>query len=374
MYTGPHIVTEGLFRGYDDDPKGRFYDGEPTTNLLYWSQDFSNAAWNNSALITNTGYLAPDGTYTAQKASNPAKDAMLYKSGGSVTGQRKSIYARTVSGEGTTYVCGYRGLPQYLANLTEEWQRFDADTLSTETGGTHFYAIDFRQGTLSEAIIWGAQKEDKTHVTTYVMSDATLGTRVNASVLHDLTGVYAFNPGPNMEYDQNQNLWYPGTAYMEAGLGSEYWPMPDFTVEAIIKSSAMGPGQSVGGIYCVTYGLRMNLRSDGRIQVSCDDGASLPALYSSGVNCLDDKYHHLVWTQTDGDTKLYVDGIVRINGALAWDGTARWTNNARIGTDINNTSVNSFYGNIRVAKMYKKVLSPQEVANNFNAYKQRFDI
>jgi hypothetical protein len=91
------------------------------------------------------------------------------------------------------------------------------------------------------------------------------------------------------------------------------------------------------------------------------------------------KWTHLVATFVSGDIRLYV------NGVLANSGTSTGT----IATDLNGISIGTwggfttrpadgrgyyFNGSIAVLKAYSKVLSQNEILQNYNAQKSRFNL
>ena len=148
------------------------------TNTVTYSEDFSQYTTGGTAPTLTTGQLAPDGTLTATKVSGVIGSTSLYKVGESSTTATRSIYARTVSGTGTAKLLSYFGNTNNTFTLTEEWQRFEL-TGSIVTGGTNFYAVDFRDSssTLSEVIVWGAQSEEATYATSYIKTQGSTVTR-----------------------------------------------------------------------------------------------------------------------------------------------------------------------------------------------------
>jgi hypothetical protein len=136
-------------------------------NLLTRTEEFDNAVWAKAVEVTVTpnAVLAPDGTMTADILAGPNNRAVTTP--GVLDGQVKSIWARTVSGTGTIALLGYFSLAKHQFTLTEEWQRFEVPSDVADTGGTNFYAVDFRFGTLSEVVIWGAQLELGSTATDY---------------------------------------------------------------------------------------------------------------------------------------------------------------------------------------------------------------
>ena len=141
----------------------------PTTNTLLYSEDFSQYTTSGTITLTS-GQLAPDGTLTATKVVGVIGASSFYRAGETGTAATRSIYARTVTGTGTANLTSYNTNSNNTFTLTEEWQRFEL-TGSSATGGTNFYAIDFRGSpTLSELIIWGGQSEEQTQATAYLPS------------------------------------------------------------------------------------------------------------------------------------------------------------------------------------------------------------
>jgi len=159
-YTGggcPHILAE-----------------PQRTNTLTYSEDFSQ--WFGDNITLESNQLAPDGTLSATKVSGTiGVSSLVIASQSSVTATR-SIYARTVSGNGTAKLMTYFGNTDNTFTLTEEWQRFEL-TGAIAAGGTNLY-IDFRGSqSLSEVIVWGGQSEEDSYATSYIPTSGSTVTR-----------------------------------------------------------------------------------------------------------------------------------------------------------------------------------------------------
>ena len=150
------------------------------TNLITYSEDFSNAAWLKTGdAVIESGYLAPDGNSTAYKISGT--NGATFIPSGLLTTTARSIYARTVSGTGTAQLLSFNSNTNNLFTITEQWQRFGLNTSNT-TGEENFYAVDFRGvGTLSEVVLWGAQAEDSLQATSYIYTNGAAVTVDNNS-------------------------------------------------------------------------------------------------------------------------------------------------------------------------------------------------
>jgi hypothetical protein len=157
-----------------------------------------------------------------------------------------------------------------------------------------------------------------------------------------------------------------------------FWPKPQLTLETWFKTPSTGSGQAGGaGIFGFTYGIRLNITTIGTITTSYNNSLSSSIqAQTSGENYYDNRWHHVV-SQTDGNTTyLYVDGILRgqTTNANPWTGTSPWpTDRLNVGRDNNNTNY-FFLGSIGPVRVYDRVLSAQEVLQNYNATKGRFNI
>lgn len=89
---------------------------------------------------------------------------------------------------------------------------------------------------------------------------------------------------------------------------------------------------------------------------------------------VDNIWHHVVFTHNSTDDKLYVDGVLRgssTSTAVNISNTAA----LRVGALGDGVSIYAgwyFNGSISNAKVYNRVLTPEEVSQNYNALKNRF--
>jgi hypothetical protein len=157
--------------------------------------------------------------------------------------------------------------------------------------------------------------------------------------------------------------------------------IPNPTWEIWVKSSGLGPGKSIGGLICPDYGQISYITGGGDIVYYLyNTDAGFPGTYviylvSSGVNCFDNNWHHIVCTRGYGiGAYIYVDGVVRASsgGGGLWSGSTIWSGmNTQIGNNPNDAYYN-LLGNIAIAKIYNKYLTAAEVLQNYNATKGRF--
>lgn len=155
--------------------------------------------------------------------------------------------------------------------------------------------------------------------------------------------------------------------------------LPNHAFEIWFKSPGLGVGQSVGGLICPDYGMTsFVLKGQIYYYLYNTDGTPgyLMQLSTTGVNCFDNNWHHVVCTRNEDNASIYVDSVLRAStsGGGTWSGSTTWSDmNISIGRNPND-SIYNLLGNIGIAKIYNKYLTAQEIKQNFNALRGRFGI
>ena len=158
-YLGQEVVPDSGCGSWLFEPQ--------STNLITYSEDFSQSFWTKQASVTlDKGYLAPDGTYNATKISGVIGSSYVVSQGGILSSSStKSIWAKTTSGTGVIHLGANQNQSNASFTVTNEWQRFEVTGTTTDV-----YAVDFRNAstTLSEVLVWGAQGENLSYATSYI--------------------------------------------------------------------------------------------------------------------------------------------------------------------------------------------------------------
>ena len=158
-YLGQEVVPDSGCGSWLFEPQ--------STNLVTYSEDFSQSFWTKQASVTlDKGYLAPDGTYNATKISGVIGSSYVVSQGGILSSSStKSIWAKTTSGTGVIHLGANQNQSNASFTVTNEWQRFEVTGTTTDV-----YAVDFRNAstTLSEVLVWGAQGENLSYATSYI--------------------------------------------------------------------------------------------------------------------------------------------------------------------------------------------------------------
>ena len=371
----PRIVTDGLVLCLDaGNTKG--YD--KFENLLRYSEDFSNNSWikQNGFSITSNTAIAPDGTLTADTASRVnLSSEYLYQAYGGTGTFTLSCWVRAVTGTTTFVMSSYNGVDGSIASqtftATTTWQRF-SHTATVTTTNSWYPCIPSVSG--AQLYIWGAQLERGSSVNDYYATTSTAKTR--GTSWGDLSGngnngtltngpTYSSSNGGSIVFDGTNDyiVRNPTTIDLSAGV----------TMEMIFKSTDMNSRAQGFMQYNASGGYYINFYTPGNgrlrwetwVPVSVAGGAFYtPTALSNNT------WYHAVGTYSSGSSKLYINGI-NVSSASQTSGTysSSYTGNLQIGQYAGYMS-----GNVAIAKIYNRVLTAEEIQQNFNALRSRFGI
>jgi hypothetical protein len=130
-------------------------------NLLSYTEQLTDGYWNKLSVTVEAqpDIIDPKNGRGAFKVTDTSGGGTSYLYVPSIADANygRSVYARTVSGTGTVSLLSYYDNTNNLFTLTEQWQRFYVNSVTTATGQSNFYAVDFRAGDLTEVLLYAPQ-------------------------------------------------------------------------------------------------------------------------------------------------------------------------------------------------------------------------
>lgn len=377
---GTNIVRDGLVYGYDTgygiadkNTSTRFYPGRPTTNEI----NFANSDLNNWTSYSNGN----DGTFTTEfgtvgvKINNRASWNGLYKgftlpSTGTYTFSGWFRYrGGTSSNNGATvYLSSYGGSDTATSldkSKIGEWQRVSKTVNVTDLSVT-FYFISYGGSQSSDKSSW-----DVTMPQIEKLSDETPfvnGSRSSTTSLIDLKRTVDIDLS-YVSFDSTGQPTFDGTddvINLPNDLGYGTTSVSVFAWYKINGTPANGYH-----IICGDTALEMSIHSSAtylRNGVSTTNGRHVS---NDGNQTLNDGNYHYYGFTFDGSTKrAYIDGVQvgtqSVTGTLTTSFSSR-----KVGAFAGGYYAN---GGLPVYKVYNKVLTDAEVKQNYNAYKNRFNL
>jgi len=388
---GPNIITDGLVFGHDTGHgvanttvHTRFYKGKPTVNMLTSGDNFAN--WNKTQNSGNpptiTSDVAPgpfNGTF-ADRMSIPTGGSYpriyQYYTPASTATHTFSVWLKAETPGQSVFVGAFRNSPWSLPSstsftITSEWVNYSFAINPQDTTSMQIYIGSHDSHKGKEFLIYGAQIEASSDKSPFVD-----GTRSDTASLIDLTRTTNIDVG-DASFDSTGQPDLDGTGdFIKAS--DTHSITGDITLEGVFNEDTSSAPHTT--VICTDtshqYGVKlMSYKNINRYGLWLGFGSS--SHLAMVEETLDNNTtYHLAgsWDQSSGVAKIYLNGVLKSTQSTGQT-SAISLNEAKvvIGADYHSLSY-GLNGKVYVGKVYNKVLTDAEVAQNYNAYKNRFNI
>ena len=390
MYTGPNLTNDNLVFGYDTGygvantaVPTRFYQGKPTVNMLTSGDNFGN--WNKTQNSGNpptiTSGVAP-GPFVGTLA-----DRMSIPTGGSypriwqnytpasTDTHTFSVWLKAESSGQGVFVGAFRNSPWSLPSstsftITDEWVNYSFAINPQDTTSMQLYIGSHDSHKGKEFLIYGAQLQTGSDKSPFVD-----GTRSATGSLIDLKRNTSIDVS-NVSLDSTGQPTFDGTNDYISKTRRQYTTEP-WSVETIFKptdandtswNGLFGGNLGAGGYWF--------FHSAGNLGLYSSVGYITYRSWTKANTFIVDKFHHLTITYTPATTTTGTFNLYYNGGEKTMSFSFTFTNTYTLDSQYIGMGGGNRYGtnDVAVYKEYGKVLSADEVQQNYNAYKNRFNL
>jgi hypothetical protein len=382
IHRGPNIIKDDLVFGYDtgygvadNTTATRFYPGEFTINHVTTNLETVGTDGSGQSSVGTRTTIAPNHVRIVDVGSNTRQTHLIQGLTASTT-YTVSIQFKKITGtptfrfqlqgySGSSYVNTIKftstaetGLEDIEGWQTAEW----TFTLPSNCNALRIWwqdGADYTTYTHSFELK-NPQLEAKSHVTPYVS-----GTRSSTQSLIDLKRTadidvsnISFNSTGQPDFDGTDDIITQSRIIDTASYSAE------FVFKADVNTS--GTEHWLGSQYPGTGRVIFDLYTNNRLR-NFIDGTAI-----TGATTIETgTWYHAVFTRNSlGGAYIYLNGIQDATGTLST--TTPVNDPFDIGGST--TLTRWFNGNIAVVKIYNTELTAAQAAQNFNAYKNRFNI
>ena len=385
MYTGPHLIKDNLVFGYDtgygvadNNTSTRFYPGEPTTNAVPLSTFINTSNWTGNGwsggIAVSTDY---DNTLelTSTNGWRTWRVDTGITSGGTVTVSYE--YKMKTLATTNVYMLNLNGdhLGSYVNSLgsisaadTQDLSNWKTFTGTYTANSNSNLAIGLRgadgQALTDTIYVRNLQVELKGQPSPF-----TATSRSSTQSLIDLKRTTNIDVS-NVSFDSTGQPEFDGT--------DDYIPLT-----GILNNEDIGASTAYTvdmwlkpGVYSSRMPFSTGQNGNNRIYYWTDNGLNT---WRIGNYTSTSGHGTLPAVGTWYNTTLVINGTnitVYLNGEEDYTGSYTTFNTQHYATFGRHGASTSYYytGKIAVARLHERVLSAEEVKQNYNAYKNRFDI
>ena len=415
VFVNTGLVNQGLVMAYDMDDRKHGFVGLPTTNQVGTGMGIYNNRGADISVTLNTNGDVYRGAPVYEWKATPTTSSgagwmtagnnpglgVTYGGGGGADGEYTghSVFVKPLGlMHSAPFFNQYSNIGGWQTNTTyrdmgDGWFQLYTwfePTDPNRTSDGKYWAFNPLRGVINKTftcLVAGPFRENENRQT--IVSDYTRTSRSATQCLKDLTGNHApsvanlqfTNSGPSGTFGDIAD--FAGGQYISENMLSQYRPNTNTigrTWEIIYKRTGGGDTQGLfghkTGVGCSYYCNGGIFLSGGTFMANWYDNASYQFM-SSGISAVINQYHHVVVTFSDIDQRhrIYVDGILRSTGSATNNNYSGGGVMYDIGWNSKDGGQHYVTGRIPVTRYYyNKVLSDEEVKQNYNALKPRFNL
>jgi hypothetical protein len=339
------IQTDTPRIDFTNDTKGHLLLEPQSTNVITYSEDFTQSSWvklgagtGTTAIVTSNYAISPDGTQNASRlqcnlngGTTTSDQSLIYDLDATNSTQTISVYMKSNNSQNQTiyFTNTFTGDSRDEALVTTEWQRFTF----THSTSNYTFSLGLRGNTGSDdtadILIWGAQAEALSYATSYIPTTGATSTR-NADVCN--------NSGSAQDFNSEEGVLYAEIAALADDQTNRAITLSDGTTDNIAQILyASGTSNKI----------RYIIRSGGV------GGGNLD--FSSTANSI---------TNYNKIALRY-----KLNDAQAWINGTKLSTDTSTNTPVSLTRVdflysgigNSFYGKVRNLQVFTEALTDEQL-------------
>jgi hypothetical protein len=352
-----------------DLPRINYTDGEgslllepQSTNLVTYSEDFSDSSWNTARIETPyiANVVSPDGTlnaYTLEISSGETNGGGVYKTGISIAGDNSySVFAKkktadylVISDTSTTGYAVYFNLEngtvgtEYNATGQIEyfgngWYRCTMKYNLISSGFKFLYVSNIDGQTTNgvqggdSIYLWGAQLEELSYATSYIPTNGSTVTRL-ADVCNNSGNSDLINSTEGVLYAEIMKVQTEPDHYRLISLNND-------ASNSDANSVTLGFNNNTDDFYVRVKANNINILQNYQISSNANQFYKIAVKYKSG------------------DCALWIDGVEQDTSTTTFAFTQTLDN---LSFDYNGNGILPFYGNVKCVAVFKEALSDTEL-------------
>jgi hypothetical protein len=311
---------------FTDNTDGHLLLEPQSTNLITYSEDFSEWTFLGNTNINATNITSPSGENNATNitglngsGTNDLRKQLTYN-----TANKTLTFSVYLKGSGTLRLQMSNGIDQAFQNvitLTNQWQRYNVSGTFNSTSVSIFYlVIDDHSGlTATSYDVWGAQVEELSYATSYIPTNGSQVTRDAETC----TGA-----GETADFNNSEGVFYAEIAAL--------------VNDQTYRSMSLGDGNNAD---CVRLRFRNQTNS---INGLVRDSSTAKGNISYEVSDIK-QFHKVAYKYKSGDCQLWIDGVQRATSTDTFTPSPLTQLNFNQGT-----SSDIFYGKCKAIRVYKE--------------------